>query len=429
MRHASNISGWTAALLLLCTWSIILIVRYWGMPAVDMEPVYLAARFVWLGEPGLIYGGPGQGFTRGVSPEWQAELALFGVSSGGAQFVYPPIWAYVLSPLAGVLDPISFFNGARVLVVASFSASILLTYHIMRPSWPPALFVSVAIIVAETTMPFLMAIELGQLHLVVIAAVLFAFERYAKGKDTAAGLALGLAAAIKITPIIFVVIFLADRRFRAMIVAAAVPVIVACMSIVVAGGEAHGVFLDRIGQIEALVPVAGLNLTFETVAHDFFVALPHCHECLDPRVGRNVALVATIGAVLLPVSLGAILWITRKMPDDTRMCTRLLPVSVVIIFFGPLGWMHYYVMPVLLFQGLAPNVHRRLGIPAGAMAWIGVSVLAIGAALEGQPVVVASDFYPQHIALLSITATIVIFVAVVCRSRSASDLTLRVKAT
>jgi uncharacterized membrane protein len=77
----------------------------------------------------------------------------------------------------------------------------------MRTPVSPVLFAGFAVLFVETTIPAAAALSLGQPQLLVIFLILLGFERYIAGRDTTAGVLLGLAAAIKVTPIILAVFF------------------------------------------------------------------------------------------------------------------------------------------------------------------------------------------------------------------------------
>jgi hypothetical protein len=65
------------------------------------------------------------------------------------------------------------------------------------------------------SMPFLRQMTAGQMNIIVLAAVILALGWLIRGRDTAAGVALGLAAAFKIAPFFFLLPLLGLRRRRA----------------------------------------------------------------------------------------------------------------------------------------------------------------------------------------------------------------------
>ncbi|WP_413721005.1 glycosyltransferase family 87 protein [Silicimonas sp. MF1-12-2] len=395
------------AILLLVAWASWTVWRYWDSYAIDMAAIYIAGHFAWIGDTPMLYGGNAKSFAIANDPAWRGVLESHGITGhSGSHYVYPPLWAFAVAPFTGTFDPISFFNGARVLLVASLAASILIAWRLMRTPVSPVLFAGFAVLFVETTIPAAAALSLGQPQLLVIFLILLGFERYIAGRDTTAGVLLGLAAAIKVTPIILAVIFLADRRWRAAGATALTAASAAAISLAVAGVEPHAAFLRGVSWMESLMPIVGLNLTFETAAHDFFVPFLPCDPCSDPRMGLDTAWVSQFSRAILVVSVGFSIWITASMPFDDRARVRLLLISVASLFFGPLAWMHYYTLPLLIFLALSPNFGWRWATLASIPVWLGFSHLWMGKLLTEAKAFPFETFYPQHTALLSLAAIV-----------------------
>ena len=115
----------------------------------------------------------------------------------------------------------------------------------------------------------------------------------------------------------------------------------------------HLAFLEQLRLIDGLVPMSGHNLTFETVMHDFFLPLRLIPLEGPLLIGVDTPWVGVVSKVLLVVSVVAVLWATRAEEFGTRVRQRLFLLYIAAIFFGPLAWIHYYVLPLLLLPGLA----------------------------------------------------------------------------
>lgn len=397
------------AFAILLVWTAIVTFRYWNDWSIDMSAIFMAGHFAAEGQHHLIFGEVEHLFAKDLPDEWGQTLNAFGFPAyDPIHFVYPPIWAYLVAPLAGLTEPMQFFNLTRPFVIASFAGSVVLAWRIMKPTGVTlTLWSLIAIVVAETTAPWTVAVDLNQPQLIIIFLLLLAFERYMAGKDITAGAILGLVAAIKITPILLCAIFLFDRRYRAIIAAGFVSGGIGLLSLLVAGWDMHMVFLARVSQIELLVPLVGLNFTFETVMNDFVVAFIQCEYCANRLQGMNVEWVAMLSNLIMPGALFATLWFTRRMTFEDRTKLRLLLVPLVTMFFSPLAWMHYYTLPVLLFPGLVSLYPMRAVLYAGLPFWAGFSLILMETRLDSA---IANQnwqaFYPQHTALLSLVALV-----------------------
>ena len=396
---------------ILLVWTGLVTVRYWNGWSIDMSAIYMAGYFAALGETDLIAGAVTDSFARQIPEAWYLALATLGHPDPNVtHFVYPPIWAYVVAPLASATEPTQFFNIMRPFVAGSFAISVVLAWRIMRPAHVSlTLWSLIAIIIAQTTTPWTLGVDLNQPQMIVVMIVLFAFDRYIHGRFLAAGALLGLAAAIKITPVLLCAIFLFDRQYRAVLMAGAVSGGLAVLSLIVAGWEPHAVFLARADQIAELVPYVGLNFTFETVMSDFFVTAAPCLSCINPLHGLNVEWVSRLSSVLLVIFLAWTLMATRRMSFQDRTKLRLMLVPLITLFFGPLAWMHYYALPVLLYPGLVALYPSRAVILAGIPFWAGFSAFLMEGRLDQA---LAQDnfltFYPQHTAILSVVALLVL---------------------
>ena len=154
-----------------------------------------------------------------------------------------------------------------------------------------------------------------------------------------------------------------------------------------------------------LVPLVGLNLTFETVMSDFVVGFTRCMYCANRLQGMNVEWVAHLSSALMPIAVLGTLWFTRNMAFEDRTKLRLMLVPLLAMFFSPLAWMHYYVLPVLLFPGLVALYPWRAVVVAGLPFWAGFGSILMETRLDSA---IANGnwlaFYPQHTALLSLAA-------------------------
>jgi alpha-1,2-mannosyltransferase len=135
-------------------------------------------------------------------------------------FTYPPFAALLLSPLAALSE-----RGARLLHTAACAGVVVVsTWWLMAPvarraGWTPWFAVGLALPAVFVSDPVRETMGWGQVNLFVVALVLVDVAALQHGRRWA-GVGIGLATAVKLTPAVFVVYLLLTRRRRAAAVAA-----------------------------------------------------------------------------------------------------------------------------------------------------------------------------------------------------------------
>jgi alpha-1,2-mannosyltransferase len=160
---------------------------------------------------------------RGAVRWWASgePLYTFQLGHSGYGFTYPPFAAVALSPLAVVSAPVA----AVVLTAASVAVVVVTTWRFLAPvarraGWPPVLAAALAVPTVLLMDPVRETIAYGQVNLLLVALVLADVVAVRHGRRWA-GVGTGLAAAVKLTPAIFVLYLVLTRRWRAAGVAVA----------------------------------------------------------------------------------------------------------------------------------------------------------------------------------------------------------------
>jgi alpha-1,2-mannosyltransferase len=150
-----------------------------------------------------------------------SDARLYAAQAYGHWFTYSPFAAIVFVPIAAL--PLTL---ARVLwdlvSLAALGYSLVITLKLAghRPSRIMVAGVAAAAIALD---PVYQTLFLGQINLILLALILTDVWQVSRGRDTGrwVGIGVGIAAAIKLTPAIFIVFFLLAGRTRAALVAAA----------------------------------------------------------------------------------------------------------------------------------------------------------------------------------------------------------------
>ncbi|MGJ8583570.1 MAG: glycosyltransferase family 87 protein [Marinosulfonomonas sp.] len=272
-------------------------------------------------------------------------------------YVYPPLWAAVLSPMASQIGPMQFFNIALLVQAILLAASIILAYRIVKPprmSLGIWYLLSFAIVIL--TSPFLLASWLNQPQLTLVFLVLLAFERYRAGASVTARIVLAFAASIKITPVLLGLIFLMDRDWKAATSACITGVLLLMTSLALAGPELHLAFVEQLGRANKNLIITPLNHSFEALAYQWIDIIDR--RLTPPQEYEEFVIVSTtewvrwVSRIAMISAIALLLYRSKNMRASDALYGRLLGIICATTFFLPLAWTHYLMVPMLLLPGL-----------------------------------------------------------------------------
>lgn len=158
-------------------------------------------------------------------------------------FTYPPFGAWALSPLTWF----DYETAARLMIMAIALQTAVIVALIGRSlgwSWGSAFAIApwAAILVQQCLEPFTQSVGFAQVNTAMMALVMIDVAAPPSWKGR--GVASGLAAAIKLTPAIAVLIFLLRRQWRSAITMVATSLAVTLLSWVISPGESARFFFD-----------------------------------------------------------------------------------------------------------------------------------------------------------------------------------------
>ena len=286
-----------------------------------------------------------------------------------APFTYPPFAAVVLTPLA--LLPLAVDEVLVTVfgVVALFAVLVLAlrlpTADREAPArtqhWRSAL-VPLAAAAALWLEPVTATLGYGQINLLI--ALLIVGDLSRRDAARSKGALIGLAAGMKLTPLIFVPYLLFSRRRRPAIVALGTFVSTVALGYAALPSDSQqfwggGLFLDsrRVGgsSVPANQSLRGVILR------------------LDPSLGSRWVLAIAIVVGLLGVALA----VRASRRGDEAMGFSLCAVTGLLV--SPVSWSHHWTLavPALLLLGLRVYRNRsKIGtIAVGAILLLGYSYL------------------------------------------------------
>ncbi len=328
--------------------------QHWGNWAVDFSALYMAGYFYAAGDLSQIYAAPPEVISTVMPEVWQALLAEIGHADKQTYaFIYPPWVAALTAPLSAV-DPQSAMNGLAFLNAALLLGSAALAWRIMGRPLPLWLWMAVSSAMLVTGLPAQSAMTLGQAQILVTFLTLLSFERLTKGHEISAGAALALAAALKLTPAAFVLVFIAGRNRTAFKSFCATGLALLALSLALFGWGPHATYLDRLATINDQLIIAFFAFSVENFLYESWAALTGIaplHTEIEYHFAKPawVSLTAKAGFLAALITL----WFqTAWLAPDRRRITLILSLALAVPLFGPLGWAHYYLVALALVPGL-----------------------------------------------------------------------------
>lgn len=373
---------------LLIFWAAVTLWQQWGQWAEDLSAVYIAGWLWHSGQGVLIYDAP-PAFFGGIAASWHPAMEAMGIADQNSfAYVYPPIWAVLTASLTESLSAQGFFNAVAAFQIPALAASVWLAGRILKPAAMPWwVWSAIGLVTLNLSIQSHLAIWHNQPTITVGFLILLAFERLNAGRPVAAGAALALAAALKLTPAAYVLIFLLDRQWRATASFALTGAALALLSVVMAGWPTHLAFLQSLALVKGVAYLIAINtslLPALLAAGSALGLMPPVDAAATQHIYTTVP--GWIGPAISLAALAVIAGFGRalaRMHGPARRSTALFALSIVLALFGPLGWLHYYVLPMLLLPGLLGLLPRRaallliavVGLPSLAMVFGQIGVL------------------------------------------------------
>jgi alpha-1,2-mannosyltransferase len=332
-RPAQARAGRTVTVLSAAAAITVLLVTMWGSGHFFDLGVYRGAVRYWLVDGGDLYA-----FRHEDSP--------FG-------FTYPPFAALVLSPLAAMSWPVTVVAAAA----ASIAAVVLLLRWLLVPilrrhSWPVwagCALVFCALLVLD---PVRATLRMGQINLVLLA--LICFDQHILRRGRWAGIGIGIAAAIKLVPAVFIGYLVVTRQYRAAVVATGTAAAVTLLAGVVAPGPSHTFWTDALWNTDRVGPLADV-----------------ANQSIRGVVARlDISSIWWLAAVVVIMAIWCVR--VRRAAAVADLTTGFALTGVLGCLISPVSWVHHLVflvpaLVVCLDAALAETDRRRRRLRMGAV--------------------------------------------------------------
>lgn len=153
------------------------------------------------------YFGAARSMAAGGSP--YAHFSSAPVTEAG--FVYPPFAALLVRPLALMSDRVAMVVWLWLTLACAVAGAIVVARTALPSSWPR---VELAVLVAVAFAPATYNYWHGQINPVIFLLLAVAFWAYLSDRQVTAGVLLGLAAGIKVAPVVFLIVLVRRGWWR-----------------------------------------------------------------------------------------------------------------------------------------------------------------------------------------------------------------------
>ncbi|GIF62405.1 hypothetical protein Ais01nite_04400 [Asanoa ishikariensis] len=331
---------------------------------------------------------------------WEGRPLYEFVAENGGPFTYPPCAALVLGPIAvlpeGLLQPLWLV--ATVAALAAIAAAV----GRGRPDLVAAVACGLLL-----SAPAQSNLRFGQVSVFVVLLALVDAVGLTPARWR--GCLVGLAAAVKLTPLLFVVYFLAVGRYRDAGRAAGAFVAAAAVGALVLPGESWTYWTGTMFETSRIGNLASLgNQSVQGMLLRVGV----------PASGLPLVWAALVGLVCLVGLVRA-----RQLFHDGHPTKAAVLVGCATVAASPVSWTHHQLWPVLaamLLIGTHGAVHRAAG---GAL--LTAMVLSLGVVLADVSFTPGVQFVLENARALGTVGICVLgFGAAVAAQRTARRWTL-----
>ena len=283
---------------------------------------------------------------------------------------YPPFFSMVYAPLV----PLPLTVGAAIWFLVSLVMMVLGTRAgaemvrrfsgVSSMPHPAALWAVPLALMAVVTITNL---ETSQVNIFIFSLVLLGLNQFSKNRDIQAGLLLGVATAIKITPGLFVAYFFYKKAWKT--------VFWAVIGVLICWGVILPLVLTPPRFIPVLESWLGIFLSFVTdgTMAEGIPGFRHTNQSLSAVIYRFFTRIPADGGLgdfyvnFLDLSYPVVDWIMRilklaifaglaivcrapmKGRKDPRIPFELSLVAIATLYLSPISWINHYIVMILPF--------------------------------------------------------------------------------
>jgi alpha-1,2-mannosyltransferase len=294
-----------------------------------------------------------------------SHLYSFGLPNTSLLFTYPPFAALLFAPWQRMFSTVDAVQSVWTLCnLVALLGLLVLSLRVVKPDLSRGSALRLALVLSLPALllnPVLVTVGFGQVNLVVTLLVMWDLlsSRRIGRWQAPSGVAIGLAAAVKLTPLLFVPYLLLTRRFRGALNCTITFIVCEVVTFVISPNSSRDYWtkaLFKPGRAGELSFVGNQNLwaALERFNHDFLS-----------------------NAFMLPVLLATAaggLWLASVAHRRSSPMLGVLICAATCLLVSPISWAHHmvWVVPAILWLALAddrPRLGPALALGSAVLFW------------------------------------------------------------
>jgi alpha-1,2-mannosyltransferase len=324
----------------------------------------LTGHFTGSFEDFSAYLGAARSIAAGGSPYVQFDPSTVAMSG----FTYPPFAAVLVSPLAALSDRSAVSFWLVLELICTIAATVILARTAFPKSWPR---VELALLAALTFAPATYNYWHGQMNPVIFLLLALAYRAYTRDRAIVCGVCLGLAAGIKLAPIVLVLLLLRRHSWSGVVAAMVTAALTAIVGFVVLGVGATQTFLTSV--------LPALDRSTGWIYNQSLAGVVSRLGNRSVLIVQPAALAVTVASLVAAVVvLSVATWVTRpgERPSEERGAEFGLGVTAMLLA-GSIAWFPhftYVLIPLFAVAGLVATrgwrAHWELAAAAAATVFV-----------------------------------------------------------
>ncbi|MBC3185661.1 DUF2029 domain-containing protein [Corynebacterium sp. zg-331] len=375
----------------------------------DWASLWIAGEMVTRGDTHLLYDIWEKDFSRWTSRVWDAYVEGNDDYRFPHPFVHIPFVAWFISPFTRIMSYdasqalLTFAQGFCLVTLVASAYTLWFKKSMRLPH------LAAATSLLWLTAAFQLSSSIGQTTPLILAAVAYGLAM-AASRPRLSGFILGIAAAIKLTPLSLLIplsIFRPTRRAGAVTAVTAASIVM--LSWLLAGKEVFQEWMHTLTWLGSSGIVDKVNQSFVSVLlepstqHSIQMG-KRTEELFVPIVADVPAWITTIPRAITVAGLIGVCWAALR---NRARAFEILSVGgfTLATLTAGIMWTHYLIIVALPIMGtlaLTPRHRARIVYPA----------LALCTALLLPPFAQESPFYVPWLGLVSLSLHLVLFLLV-----------------
>ncbi len=263
-------------------------------------------------------------------------------------FTYPPFAALTMLPMAVLSWPVAVVIGS----LATAAVTVWLMRELLRPviarhGWKPWFVLAISLCLLAVYEPYRETFLFGQVNMLLVGLVAADLLLLVSRRSRWAGVGIGLATAIKLTPGIFIVYLLITKRWRAALTASGAAAGATLLAAAIAPDASREFWTSALWDTDRVGALAFIsNQSVQGVL-----------ARLDPANPSRLAWAAAVLAVLA-------VWFvrSRRAAANGDEVLGLALTGIVGVLISPVTWVHHLVWAIPAFVLILERGRRWLQV-------------------------------------------------------------------